>query len=322
MSLNDKAISRIGEKALSTIPRVLGLCDRMEGSETIGCCDRPYWQYRTIDFPNARLQEAGLLFALANRLNVEGNRFHNSQAMADWARAVWRFWLDRRNGDGSVCEAYPFERSFCATAFTTAAFMETVILSGGSAQWAEELNMARSSVRWLMKNRNQEVANQMAASALALRGYALLTGEKEWDTAATNRRDETLSLMDDDGGFCEYGGLDVGYQSISMSAIARLMIISGGDDAIEAALGKAEKRISPLIGEDGRTDPEKNSRMTQYLYPYSFAVLKSDILDRVREGLSKDRILNPTWMDDRYCIPFAIDYLFAEASFHDANDNI
>ncbi len=62
--MNESAARFLGP-ALETIPRVLGLCDRQANSATYGCCDRHHWHYRAIDFPNARLQEAGWLFALA-----------------------------------------------------------------------------------------------------------------------------------------------------------------------------------------------------------------------------------------------------------------
>src|SRR6202000_3165819 len=117
--------------ALETVSRVLGLCDRHAASPTFGCGDRMHWHYRITDFANARAQEAGLLFALAYAAPLSGNRFHNQPALRDWVHGVWRFWLDRRNGDGSVIEVYPYERSNCATSFTSACFVESVLLLGG-----------------------------------------------------------------------------------------------------------------------------------------------------------------------------------------------
>ena len=66
---------RLLETALETVPRVLGQCDRGAGSATAGCCDRTYWHYHILDFPNARFQEAGWLLALAYTSDLPGNAY-------------------------------------------------------------------------------------------------------------------------------------------------------------------------------------------------------------------------------------------------------
>ncbi|MBI5055299.1 MAG: hypothetical protein HZB61_01595 [Nitrospirae bacterium] len=301
----------LASKALETIPRILGLCDRKENSPTLGCCDRTYWHYRLIDIPNARYQEAGLLFALAYSVKLPGNFFYGSAMLKTWTKDIWRFWLRRRNRDGSTNEVYPYERSFCSTAFSTAAFVETVLMQGGAEEWEEEIKECESTVLWLYRNRNEEVVNQMAASLLALTGFSVLTGDNRFAGMARERRDNVISLADNNGIFPEYGGFDAGYQSITMSALARTIALSGGDGDLEEILRKGERFLSGKIDHDGRTDPSKNSRDTQYIYPYALAVMKSELLDRLTRGIEGGTVLNPTWMDDRYCIAFAIDYLLS-----------
>ncbi len=190
----EAAVRAFLAEGLGTVPRVLGLGDRDPGSDTFGCFDRPYWNYRLLDVANGRCQEAGLLMALAQALPAPGNRFHAQPAMAEWARAAWRFWLARRNADGSVVEVYPNERSFCATSFSAAAFVETAMLLGGAGDWGGELAAAEITMRWLGGHSNPEVGNQMAASLLALLGYARLTGNRDAARLAARRRTrETLS---------------------------------------------------------------------------------------------------------------------------------
>lgn len=297
--------------ALATVPRVLGLCDRRPNSPTEGCCDRHYWHYRMIDFANARFQEAGWLIAAAYRW--PGSRFHDKVPMMEWCRAAWRFWLARRNPDGSVMEAYPRERSFCATSFSAAAFVETMVMTGAVA---DDLVAARNTLIWLGHARNPEVANQMAASLHAMTGYVRLTGDTEVARLARKRRDELLALARPDGGFAEYGGLDLGYQSITMSTIARIIALSGGDDDLFEVLRRGETLLDRGIGEDGRIDPARNSRGTQYIYPHSLAFLRSPVLNRLETGLANGAVLNPAWMDDRYCIAMATDYLIAAMERH------
>jgi hypothetical protein len=295
------------QEALSVAPRVLGLCDRQDDAPTYGCSDRAYWRYRFMDFPNARFQEAGLLMALAATTEVEGNMFYGQAKLEAWARAAWRFWLSRRNSDGSAQEAYPNERSLCATAFSAAAFVETVRLLGGSAAWGDELAQAENTFVWLSRQAPAGVANQMAAVLWALTGFDALSGHN----LKSQPRARLLGLADKEGVLPEYGGFDAGYQSISMSALARAQTWSDGDDEIDALLRQGETLLARHVDANGFSDPASNSRGTQYIYPSSLAYLKSPVLDRLIRDLEAGSLMRPSWMDDRYCISFAIDFFFA-----------
>lgn len=297
--------------AVETVPRALGFCDRIAGSVTAGCCDRNHWHYRLIDVANARYQEVGLLLALAYDTAAPDNPFARRPKVADWSRMAWRHWLRQKNGDGSLSEVYPNERSFCATAFTAAGFVETVMLLGGAAEWRRELAEARPVFVWLAGNENPEVANQMAASWSALDGYARLTQDSEVTAAAVARRRQVLTSQTADGAFPEYGGLDVGYQTVTMSTLVRILQRNPEDRELRAALERAEKAVRPLIADDGAVDPAHNSRATQYIYPSALKYLNSDLLPRIVSGLQSGAVLRPTWMDDRYCHALAADYFYA-----------
>ena len=303
MSLTDYLM----DKALATVPRVLGFCDRDAESKTFGCCDRSFWHYKLTDLPNARFQEAGWLFALAYAGNFPGNSFYQQKRVREWACGAWRFWIGRRHIDGSVDEVYPFERSFCATAFTTASFLASVRILGGAAEWGAELAELRPTLVWLADHSNAAVANQMAASLAALCLYAALAKDSGIQDAACQRRDEILSLAHGNGDFLEYGGLDYGYLSITLS----MLILAGEaleDRNILDVVGQGARRLDGALDEFGRYDPAQNSRNTQFLYPQSLAASRSPALARVEMGAARNLLLNPTWMDDRYSIAMAIDY--------------
>ena len=300
--------------ALDTVQRMLGQCDRSVGSVTAGCCDRNYWHYRLLDVANARFQEAGLLFSLAYSTPHPDNRFFGHPRIAEWVRMVWAFWMSRRNSDGSVSEVYPNERSFCATSFSTAAFLESVRLTGGTAAWKSELSAVRNTLYWLDGNSNPDVPNQMLASWHSLQAYADLTGDTWCKAAVSRRRKDCLSLQDAWGVWPEYGGLDVGYQTISMSTLASVLALLPGDSEIEQALARGESAIRDLVTDDGAVEAHRNSRGTQYLYPHAIARMGSPLLDRIFRGLDNGQVLRPTWMDDRYCHALASDYLLAYRS--------
>jgi len=298
------------DQAFGALPRLLGFCDRAKASPTAGCCDRAFWHYRTIDLPNARLQETGLMLALAHSTPGEANFLYGQERALEWAHQIWRFWLACRNSDGSSSEVYPGERSFCATAFAAAAFVEAALLTGGASAWASELVIARPTLAWLSRTANPRVANQMAASALALAGFAKLTGEAADFKSAAARIVDTLALQDVEGAFAEYGDGDVGYQSITIAALARvaaLCPVDGLADAVARGRAWAEQRI----GERGEVDVASNSRATQFVYPSAFVGGDGRVIRAIGQGLAAGTLLCPGWMDDRYVAPFAIDYLLA-----------
>ncbi|MEQ8284619.1 hypothetical protein [Thalassospira sp.] len=275
---------------------------------------------------NARLQEAGLLFALAYSIDSPENPFFRSQKLLAWIRGVWRFWLADRNSDGSCSEVYPNERSFCATAFSAAGFCETIRLTGGDAGWQQELVDAKKTIAWLAMNTNPDVANQMAASALALQAWKKLSGDDEFSAVSQRRISDCIALQNDSGVFPEYGGFDTGYQTITMSVLACLLkwLPKNSLEAVDvlSALKKAEQAVNRVVDDKGGIDESACSRNTDYLYPHAFAALKSSVLQRIETGLSGRSVLRPTWMDDRYCIALAADYLYAFRELAHVDDDI
>ncbi|MFU2207796.1 hypothetical protein [Solidesulfovibrio sp. C21] len=307
--------------ALATVPRVLGFCDRDPDSPTFGCCDRAYWHYRLTDVANSRAQEAGLLFSLAWRYQDEGNLFAGQDSVLEWVRGIWRFWLAARNRDGSTREIYPNERSFCATSFSAAAFVESVRLLDAADRYQEELKLAESTFLWLGDHENPDVANQMAASLHALAGYATLTGDARIARLAAKRGEAVAALQNAQGTFGEYGGLDVGYQSITLSSLTAISRLIPEMPWVGEALRHGLEAIEPRIGEDGHVDWRGNSRRTQYVYPRALAANASPALERLSQGLAKGTLLNPCWLDDRYTTAFAADYLFTAMEIGHAHDH-
>ena len=94
---------------------MLALADRDCLSSTVGVADRQYWAWKLIDFPNATFQGGanGLACLCASGLIApEGFRDSIIGRIAELFDGVLR--ITRR--DGSLEEAFPYERSFCVTA--------------------------------------------------------------------------------------------------------------------------------------------------------------------------------------------------------------
>lgn len=297
----------MAEVALRQVPRILGLCDRDSASETFGCCDRYYWHYRLLDLPNARFQEVCWLLALLYVHPFDPRYYRNSRVL-EWIGAQIEYWLNIRNNDGSVNEVYPFERSFCATSFSTLAITESLLLLGNDLPF--ERNRLKKTGDWLIRNGNPEVSNQEAACLAALRNLAELLGDARYEVAVARRKADLLKRQHVQGFFPEYGGMDIGYLSITLSLLA-LFTDRTPDAEMLAAGRKAAAFLEPRIAPDGCYDNTGTSRRTQYLYPAGLARFTPQVLGRLESGLARDVILSPQWMDDRYCIAFAIDYLLA-----------
>jgi len=294
-------------QGLAIAERVLGLGDRDPASPTFGCFDRYYWHYKALDFPNARAQEIGHYLAVLYANCFEGNRYAGEPMILKWAEAAVRFWSQIQNRDGSFNEWWPGERSFCATSFSTYAAVETVRILG----LTPPMQAFDRAAEWLCKNNNPAVGNQVAASALALRAVADLLGEEFPARKAEERVRGLLDQQDPAGFFPEYGGGDVGYQSLTVSLLAAYRTKAPGE-AIASALRKAVEFLDRRLCEDGTFDYKACSRQTQFFYLSGLVRMREmNLLLRHWNGCRAGTALLPSWMDDRYCFQLGTDYLIA-----------
>lgn len=116
------------KKLLPEIPRLLGLLDKNFQSPTFGCFDRNFWHYNITDFACARFQEAVLTLALLYNLNDPENIYFQDNKILSFIKGGIDFWCKIQKNDGSFEEWYPNEHSFVATAFSTYAISETLII--------------------------------------------------------------------------------------------------------------------------------------------------------------------------------------------------
>jgi len=286
---------------LSQIPRVLSLMDRNKDSDTYGCFDRPYWHYKTIDFPNSRLQEGILLLALLYKNNFKGNLYYNKNKVLEWCKASINFWSKIQDKDGSFSEVYPHEHSFIATSFTAYAITEAMLMLKLKPNKAVE-----KAGNWLIRNENLLVSNQMAASVAALNNIYLLTNKTKYKIASRKKLNKLMNLKKDNY-FLEYKGYDFGYLSICLGYLHDYFLKTK-DESIKNSIEKANNFILKHLDKDGNYDNRKTSRGTQYLY---IKGLDGRIRNKHMNGLKGNKIINPSWMDDRFFIPLLIDYLQA-----------
>src|SRR5437868_4237858 len=104
---------------LEHAPRILSMMDRECLSPTAGCCDRTYWAWKFVDFPGSRFQESVCVLSFLYATDLQGSPYWQNPRLLEWIELALRFWTSVQHGDGSLDEAYPYERSLAATAFTS-----------------------------------------------------------------------------------------------------------------------------------------------------------------------------------------------------------
>ncbi len=288
-------------RSLLLTERILGLCDRNPESETAGCCDRHYWCYKLHDMANARCQETVSFLVQATPHLAAPYR----PAILDLTRRAISFWAERRHPDGSVDEIHPYERSFCATAMSAQAVAQAWLL----LENPPEVDFVPTA-RWLGVNDNPGAPNQTAGACLALERIAGITGDTAYSRMALKKFQRIARRQLANGCYAEYGGPDVGYATITLSLLAGYHALTGSAEVLDS-MRRCEQYLLKVVDEQGLYAWEKTSRRTQFLYPGGLAYLESELLSRLTRGLEHNVVLQPLWMDDRYCVPMAADYLWA-----------
>ena len=313
-------------EAVNLVPRVLGLMNRQPDSLTYGCSDRNYWHYLLHDIPNARLQDAGWLLNLVYLSNYPESRYHGIKKLPEWALASVIFWTRIQHKNGAFDEVYPFEYSYCATAFSTWWAAEAFLgikkidkdLSASEKLLTTDIcekiiSALEKAANWLIKKNNLAVSNQEAAAAVALVTVNEITKKKRYLTAGIAKLGHIISNQHSSGYYPEYGGEDIGYHSLSLTCLSTLRNYIEFNALLDNSLITALQFLESRVDKDGLYEWWLTSRRTQYLYPFGLASCWNEggceVLKRYINGLSNNCVIRPSWIDDRYCTFMAIDYL-------------
>jgi len=261
---------------LEEAPRVLSLMDRELLSPTAGCCDRTYWAWKFVDFPGARFQESLCVLSFLYSTKLEHNPYFGNPRLLEWIGCGVRFWSSIQHHDGSFDEAYPFERSLAATAFTTFYVGEALGYIGIDLP-PETLDIARRAMiragQWLTRNDESHgfLSNHLAAAAAALCHVYRLTGDHLFDQRSRYFLQRIMDHQSREGWYEEYGGADPGYQTHGSFYLARCWQLSHRDDLAES-LGHSMNFLAHFVHPDGSLGGEYASRNTQTYYPAAFEI--------------------------------------------------
>ncbi len=302
------------QSLIANIPRILNQLDRNSTSATFGCFDREYWHYKTADFACARKQEGVLSLALVFMNKFENNPYFNSAMVKEWCEAGIACWMRMQNNDGSFNEWYPEEHSFVASAFSTYAITEAILVLRLPISEATR-NAICAAGKFLQQHAEFRVQNQQAGAIMALHNCSLVTGEESFAVTAKQRLSELAKKQTREGWFDEYGGPDIGYLSVAIDYLGKYYAKTTDKQAV-VMMKKAASFLAQVMHPDGSAGGVYTSRSTEYLIPSAFEHdLGNDALilaQFCRQGIQSGVLPSCTTLDDRYLLYNGYTYAQAE----------
>lgn len=278
-------------EGLRYIPQILTMVDQNPLSPTYGCGDRPFWLYKSIDYPCGMYGEFALPLALVYTHPFPDNSYQGQERIRELSLAVIRYQALSGHADGSCDDFYPYERAMGSTAFTLFAMAEAVHQLGVTDDGI--ISFLDRRAHWLARGREAgRLTNHHALTALGLAAVYRLTGEGRLKSEAIRIRDRVLEWQTEEGWFPEYEGFDPGYDTFTISFLAYFRRIMG-DDTLTGPLLKAVRLMAELVGPDGSHAGEIGHRNSYHFVPHGFELLAPEmgearyVADRFLAGASK-----------------------------------
>ena len=305
------------EVALREIPKLLTLQDRNPHSPTYGCFDRNYWHYKVADFPCGMSQEFVWPLALSLASDYPGNPYRDNDGIRYYVLAGILFAARSSHSDGSCDDYFPNERALGAAAFSLLACAEAYQLI--EMQSDEALEFFQRRGRWLsVRHETGRLSNHHALVALCLDVVGRLCKIDKFAAARDERLSELLSWQTSEGWFPEYEGFDPGYDTLTLSCLARLHQTNPTAE-LENAVRSSVSLLSNFVHPDGSFGGEYGSRNTYNFFPHGFELAGRwlpdalAINDRFLSGLRAGRA--PCYADDRIIGHHLWNYLLAGRDF-------
>jgi len=312
------------DEIIQQITRILTVLDRSEQSPTFGCFYRVFWHDKATDIPCAHPQIGALSLALLYKHNFPGNIYFRNEKIKKWCIGGMKFWQEIQNPDGSFNEHYPNEHSFGATAWTLSSVLDAYLLLQNEIPKKERekiLNAAIKASKWLMRNDDPgPLTNHIAIASLALYNMFKITHERNFLKGSLKKIQDTLEKQSSEGWFQEYGGVDLGYLTTTISFLARYYIETKNKEVFDS-LKKAITFSSYFIYPDCFYGGFIGSRNTDHFYPLGFQIMNRKlpianvISIKALEGIRNGNILTPKTMDDKHFFHLFNEFLQSYLNF-------
>jgi len=295
----------------ATARLAFGMWNRDPASPSYGSFDRAWWGWKFKDFSDATLQYAvRLAVSYAERAGVQN-------PIGEWLDAWVQFIAAIQHRDGSLDQAYPYERTPGVVFDVLSTFIDihgSPHLSAASRQRLAPIIERAAGFALRTDEGHGEIANHLAQYAYELAVYARFASDARATAAANRYLDRLLSLFDrEEGWFREYEGPDPGYQTRTLRYLVKLAACPGYDGLWDVAT-RAGEFLTEFVMPDGSVHPMLGARSTAILYPSGIEVLAgrdpdrvSALAARVRRGWDRGLVPLPSTLDFANAIRLADD---------------
>jgi len=307
------------------LKRILNFVDSNIYSDTYGFADRNYWSWRTKDFNNGSFQS--LIYAISCIKNEEIFKeiysTHNINKKIDKAYDAYKEGCFKElEQQGSSQESFPNEDSFCVTATLLFDLISALKISKEIKNLNDkEKNILERTAIFLTKNieSHANIGNHLLGSLAALSIYLENIDSKNTiiQEGAIKIADKARSLWNDEGWLEEYGGVDIGYLSLSLHYLM---------DIDSKYLNEKEKWIHLIIQfilhffhMDGSIGNYYGSRGSSIIYPSGLIRTGiKDINEFLISSIKTNKIPTQADLDDVNFAPF-INSLIKSTIYFDSN---
>ena len=317
--------------AKNQLSRLFSRMDREKISKTFGSFDRTFWSWKFTDFSGSRFQESLYVASWFYNFKKTKNEYYKSKTLLNWIEGGLNFWVSLQHKDGSFDEAYPYERSLAATAFTSFYIGEAYLLLKDELNLEIKnivLNSLLRSGDWLCHNSEKHgiLTNHIAAAAASLIILWKISNKSKYLERANFFLNIIYSHQNSEGWYEEYGGADIGYQSHGCFYLARIWTITK-DKKLLASLRSSIKFFKYFVHPNGTIGGEYGSRNTTFYFPAAFEILASvsnearSIAKFMRASIFSDNSVGLNTVDAYNFSPMINNYIFAYEYSKNLNTN-
>jgi hypothetical protein len=300
------------KRALSQLPRLLGLQDRNPFSPTYGCFKRTYWLDKVVDFPDALPQFGVLSLALAYTQGMTNNFYKDQPKMREWILAGMRYWTTLQHRDGSFDEFYPNEHGWTGpTGFLLYAMLKSYLLLDERGEFPTDFRdqffaSCRRAAEYIIAwDEHGVLANHHAMGVLPVCYAHHVLGGDDLQAGYEKKLEEFLSFHTSEGWSLEYDGADIGYLSATVSFLGKANKLNK-DERLKRVMDESIQFLSHFVYPNGFYAGSMGSRQTLHFYSHGCELrapenpLAGRVADAMLESLRDGKIVSAEIQADRY----------------------